>query len=108
MTTYQGWTNYETWATNLWLGNEYGVYQRICWELKDVIASDGMDYGRGAEVLEAFVTGEVLAPDEGDSMLAEGVSGMAGDLLESAISSVDWLEIATAWMDDLDAERSAA
>ena len=25
-TTYQGWTNYETWAVNLWLDNEEGVH----------------------------------------------------------------------------------
>lgn len=24
---YQGWVNYETWATYLWIGNDYDVYK---------------------------------------------------------------------------------
>lgn len=26
---YNGWTNRETWATNLWIDNEFGLYQRV-------------------------------------------------------------------------------
>lgn len=99
--TYNGWSNYETWCANLWLSNEPGVSERITWELQDVISSHEMDYHKGEQALESFVTGEVLAPDEGDSMLAEGVNGMASDLLTASIQRIDWREIATAWMDEL-------
>jgi hypothetical protein len=99
--TYNGWSNYETWCANLWLSNEYGVTERITWELQDVISSYEMDYAKGESVLESFVTGEVLAPYEGDTPLAEGVCDMALDLLNASISRINWREIATAWMDEL-------
>lgn len=107
MDTYNGWSNYETWCCNLWLSNEYGVSERCSWELQDVISSHGMDYAEGERVLESYVTGEVLAPDEGDSQLAVGVCGMAADLLTASINRINWREIATAWMDEL-AEEDAA
>ena len=28
-TTYNGWKNYETWATSLWIGNEQGIYNDV-------------------------------------------------------------------------------
>ena len=28
-TTYNGWKNYETWATSLWIGNEHGIYNDV-------------------------------------------------------------------------------
>ena len=29
-TTYNGWTNYETWNVALWIGNEYPLYKAAC------------------------------------------------------------------------------
>ena len=29
-TTYNGWTNYETWNVALWLGNDEGLYNLAC------------------------------------------------------------------------------
>lgn len=28
-TDYNGWTNRETWCTNLWIDNEFGLYERV-------------------------------------------------------------------------------
>ena len=27
---YNGWNNYETWVTALWIDNDYGTYQHRC------------------------------------------------------------------------------
>lgn len=27
--SYQGWTNYETWAVSLWLDNDKGLYHEV-------------------------------------------------------------------------------
>ena len=44
---YQGWTNYETWAVNLWLGNEQGSHEY--WQ-EQARAPRGERAGSGADV----------------------------------------------------------
>lgn len=34
---FQGWKNYETWVTALWISNDY----HLCQSISDVIESDG-------------------------------------------------------------------
>ena len=41
-TTYNGWTNYETWNVGLWLGNDQGLYE---------MARRAMDYDHLVEML---------------------------------------------------------
>ena len=71
--TYNGWTNYETWLVNLWLG---GYLQQ---ELED-----------GNEITAAHIKDTI------NNMLADTPElwGMFSDLLNSAISNIDCYEIA--------------
>ena len=90
--TYNGWKNYPTWAVNLWLSNDEGLaadVQNIIVE----IGADDEDNTRRVDVADAikdFVN--EITPDLGASF--------AADLLGYALDSVDWFEIADAWLED--------
>jgi hypothetical protein len=96
---YNGWENYETWAVALWIDNEQGTYDERCRmveEARENASEDtNVDSGiwtveqaaryRLADTLKEWVTDELM-PDLGASL--------AADLLGSALSEVDWNEIA--------------
>lgn len=84
--TYNGWTNYETWVTALWIGNEEFTENQAV-----ELAMDNRDPYDLAEKLEEFVMGDVVT--EGESMR------LAADLLMHAKLGIDWREIASAYLD---------
>lgn len=102
-TTYNGFTNYETWAVSLWIGNEES--SSTYWA---GVAADQMRRARMfahpvysvsedaryhlADLLKDELT--EAAPDLGASMYA--------DLLNAALSEVDWANIADNLLADSD------
>ena len=78
MSTYQGWTNYETWCVALWLDSEEGSYD-YCVELATNNRS-------------AYELGEVLK--EMHKEAAPEVTGVFADLQNGALSVVNWRELA--------------
>lgn len=100
-TTYNGWKNYPTWAVNLWLSNDEGLYNATReivseiateWEPRsDLVTLRESHEFYVAAALKEWVTDD-LAPDLGASF--------AADLLGYALDSVDWHEIAKAWLGD--------
>jgi len=64
--TYNGWKNYPTWAVNLWLSNDEGLYAGT---LARVEASKGEGRHEVADTLKAWVTLD-LTPDLGAMILA--------------------------------------
>lgn len=93
-TTYNGWKNYPTWAVNLWLSNDEGLYNATT----ELVGSARMNAGltgpervHVADALKSWVRDE-LSPDLGASF--------AADLLGYALDSVDWFEIADAWLEE--------
>lgn len=84
--SYNGWKNYPTWAVNLWLSNDEGLY-RAALEM----ARNEITIGDLAALYEAWIT-EDLAPDLGASF--------AADLLGYSLAQVDWREIAKTWRTD--------
>ncbi len=93
-TTYNGWSNYETWNVNLWLSNEEPLYDEVR-RMADV-ARDDTDIEQArqelADDLKPFVEELVFGNEE--------VYGIRGDLLNHALGMVDWYEIATTWIED--------
>jgi hypothetical protein len=86
--TYNGWSNYETWVTKLWMDNDYRSY--------NYFKEEGSNYeGHPYEFAEHIknVVEEEFIP--------ELQTGLASDLLGHAIGNVNWYEIAESILDDL-------
>lgn len=93
--TYNGWKNYPTWAVNLWLSNDEGLYNDTQQLVNSAKLSNVPEHSPlrfdVAEDLKRWVT-DSLAPDLGASF--------AADLLGYALDEVDWYEIADAWLEE--------
>ncbi len=99
-TTYNGWTNYETWLVNLWMDNEQGSH-----EFWRSIASEHYE---NAEPTKYLTRTEAACFELADYMklhfenwspLDSEASSVYHDLLGAALSSVNWDEIARHWID---------
>jgi len=55
-TTYNGWTNYETWNVALWIGNDEGFYH---------LAQEAGDYQTFKDALEGCITEETFQTPDG-------------------------------------------
>ena len=109
--SYNGWTNYETWNVKLWIDNEEGSsrhWRSTAQACYDVDGTEVSAYAKftGREIftreeravlaLEKRLKSEIeeAAPDLGASMFA--------DLLNGALSEVNWHEIAQSMIGDVD------
>lgn len=105
---YNGWTNYETWCVALWIGNEEGSSRAA-----DAMAQQCYD---DAEESSTFTRDEQAALDLAEALedewneanpLADQASAWS-DLLSAALSEVNWHEIATHYIDDVDKDPAEA
>lgn len=86
---YQGWANYQTWAVNLWYNNDQGL-QNMCLEI-----------ARNGQVTEdpRTHTADALKEYTETANPLQDEASMFSDLMTHAISSVDWYEIADAFLE---------
>lgn len=80
---YSGWTNYETWAVNLWMTNDQGSQDHWIQRAENLTARELMN--------ELKNTHEEYIPDS--------ISGLYSDLLVGALDNVNWREIAEHWVE---------
>ena len=100
-TTYNGWTNYETWNIALWLGNEEPSYRywrsvtQECWE--EAEADAVFTQQENARIALA----DRLRDEITEANPLAGEAAMWSDLLAAALSEVNWYEIAENWLEDV-------
>lgn len=80
---HNGWSNYETWCVNVWITTDTQCYNYI----KD-ICGNSYCVEEFADTLKTHF--ELISPDLGNTLYA--------DLLNAALSEVDWYEIADSFI----------
>jgi len=78
--TYNGWTNRETWLVSLWLNNDPGSYEMLA----EALARSESDFKK-AEWLKSEIEEEMYDLPLGASLWS--------DLLGTSLASVNWLEV---------------
>jgi len=111
---YNGWTNYETWCVHLWLSNEEGSYRywreeaerhrkeaphafRVHWGI--VTVEREACFSLAGAMKESF---ETFHPFRGEHLKAAREPDVFCDLLDAALSEVNWDEIAEAFLEELE------
>lgn len=100
-TTYNGWKNYPTWAVNLWLSNDEGLYNATREMVAEVAsATESTSEYWTLEESHRFNTADVLKTWVVDELAPDLGATFAADLLGYALELVDWHEIANAWLEE--------
>jgi hypothetical protein len=97
--TYNGWANYETWVTKLWLDNDQGTSDYWNVRTDEIFQRSKAD--------NIFTKSERARLDLSDvlkSELEESApdlkASLWSDLLNAAMGEIDWREIANAYLED--------
>lgn len=105
MPDYQGWKNYETWGVHLWITNEEGSYDH--WreraaELREEYEDEPHEVWSEDEFVTFTMADEMKEEFEqaADERLGDGPDDVFNDLLQGALDSVDWQEIAASLAKD--------
>jgi len=93
-TTYNGWTNYETWAVKLWIDNEEGTQRYWEYMAREAVRRQYKDRAKCELADELRLEHEEAAPDIAGTVYS--------DLMNAALSSVNWYEIAENIIGDLE------
>jgi hypothetical protein len=105
---YNGWKNYETWAVALWLDNEESSYNkahrmaRAAW--RDAEADD--HFTRDERAMLALSDGIKEWVEESNPCADR--ADLWADLMNAALSEVDWREVAEHYLSDVDRSDDAA
>lgn len=101
---YNGWTNYPTWAVNLWLSNDEGLYNAT----RELVAApiDLLGAESSYSLVEPAQRRRLVAANRlrhwvRDELAPDLGATFAADLLGYALDEVDWFEIAEAWLEDV-------
>ncbi len=96
---YNGWTNYETWNVNLWLDNEEGTqYLQREW-IKRAKQTPKTEVLTRAETTR-FILADLVKVFIEDANPLLNTASVYSDLMNAALSEVNWQEIADSILED--------
>ena len=93
--SYQGYTNYPTWAVSLWLGNDEGSYSQWDDRAQELANKHGKEdavYKLAEELKDEVMEGDPLS------------GSMYSDMLSWATGLVNWNDIAENMLEDIEPE----
>ena len=112
--TYNGWTNYETWAVKLWIDNEepsYNYWRETTREVWSECEERGNAYLDTRQLRAQSMLAERLKEELDDQAEVEiHVHGRKvdasfyNDLMNAALGEVNWHEIADSMLADMEEE----
>jgi len=104
---YNGWTNYETWLCALWWDNDQGLYSMRGEQAEELVRDHSpLDENDGYGRMEAEIAFAGWIEDFTKENLLPEIEGFAADLLNSAVSEINWREIAENWLSEYKDEPS--
>jgi len=104
--TYNGWTNYETWAVKLWMDNDQGSDSYWCETAQEIYDEAEADRHFTREERATLNLSDRLKDEHEEARPDLGAS-IWSDLLGAAMSEVNWHEIAEHYIEDVDKEEPA-
>lgn len=101
---YNGWTNYETWLAKVWIDNEENDQRYWQREAEQAVANNRdepcPDGAAIRELADDMKSSHQESMDENLNL----PSGFFRDLLQGALDSVNWPEIAKTFIDEVEPE----
>lgn len=99
--TYNGWKNYETWVTCLWFDNDQGTNELWNTRAEEIYnESSATTYSSRMDVASSTLAKEMQ--DYVEEFNPVPACGLYADLLNSAISEVEWYDIAEHYLNEVD------
>lgn len=91
---YQGWSNYETWATALWFNNDRGLYEMVVEWAEEVLADNDATSDKDSYSSASVVLSDRIKDFVEEENPLDGDASVYADLLTGAISEVNFREVA--------------
>lgn len=105
---YNGWTNYETWNVKLWMDNDEGSYRYWQEQTEQVWRhareNEAWHGSTKKESATALLSKALQEEHEENTPI---VTGVYADLLNAALSEVNWHEIAEDLLEEYEEETEA-
>ena len=92
---YNGWTNYETWLVNVSIDNDQDIY---FWLQNMFKSGDWTTYELSNALKYRY---------EEEAIMSDLKAGLMSDLLNGALSAVNWYELAEHFIEDFKNENQA-